>query len=385
MFPTTLLIILVGLFAGLFHSEVVFAKTINKSHSVKLSEFENNAVWDDGKHFKLGNSFEECEVDTGDTVNYTLCIENDTDDDVFLPGIDCDHYDKDGVFHDEDDDDEEYLAIINSLTVDMNPSPSTDAGFKRILFIGKGESLTINYSMTMRQAGAFASTLDYWSPCPDEYRYIAGRITTLPSGGIGSGSGTDYTAYYSYTVRAKWVGESTGDSGSSADDSSQSSSATTGENDSKEKDKAESKTDYKQSNSDNEADDNDDSYSERSSSGGWTPAPDSTANLKQTATEQLTVAQSRIAALSVIPATSKAYFKKNGMALDMTRVNTLDKATARLIAVNNNIPYSITFMFMGTPMICKIPADFNYSRFIKLDGTMNIHEVLWAVYSGNRK
>ncbi len=135
----------------------------------------------------------------------------------------------------------------------------------------------------------------------------------------------------------------------------------------------------------NDDDDDDDTPTSRSTSSGSgssTPAPASAAATRQqTASAQLASAQSSLTALSVIPSASKQIFRTNGMALNMTSVDIVDANTSRLLAANNDIPYNITFMFMGRPMICTVPVGFNYALYIKPDGTMNIHEVLWAVYS----
>ncbi len=117
----------------------------------------------------------------------------------------------------------------------------------------------------------------------------------------------------------------------------------------------------------------------------WRPAPEAAKTPAQTAAAQLTTAQTNLAALSVIPAASKEVFKSSGMPLNMTSVNTVDSNTTKLISANSDIPYNVTFNFMGKPMICTIPAGFNYAQFTKADGTMNIHEVLWSVYTGSWK
>lgn len=117
----------------------------------------------------------------------------------------------------------------------------------------------------------------------------------------------------------------------------------------------------------------------------WRPAPEAAKTPAQTAAAQLTTAQTNLAALSVIPAASKEVFKSSGMPLNMTSVNTVDSNTTKLISANSDIPYNVTFMFLGKPMVCTIPAGFNYAQFTKADGTMNIHEVLWSVYTGSWK
>ena len=132
-------------------------------------------------------------------------------------------------------------------------------------------------------------------------------------------------------------------------------------------------------NDDNKEEDKPEPQPEKKSS--WSPAPAASQTPAQVATTQLATAQKTLAALSVIPSASKEVFKTNGMALNMTSVNTVDANTTKLIAANSDIPYNVTFYFMGKPTVCTIPAGFNYASYIKPDGSMNIHEVLWAVYS----
>ena len=133
-------------------------------------------------------------------------------------------------------------------------------------------------------------------------------------------------------------------------------------------------------------DDDDDKYSKSNSSQStWRPAPEASKTPAQTAAAQLSTAQTNLTALSVIPAASKEVYKSSGMPLNMTSVNTVDANTTKLITANADIPYNVTFNFMGKPMVCTIPAGFNYAQFTKADGTMNIHEVLWAVYTGSWK
>ena len=112
----------------------------------------------------------------------------------------------------------------------------------------------------------------------------------------------------------------------------------------------------------------------------WSPAPAAAQTPAQVASTQLATAQTTLAALSVIPTASKEMFKTNGLSLNMTSVNTVDANTTKLLAANSDIPYNVTFYFMGKPTVCTIPAGFNYASYIKPDGSMNIHEVLWAVY-----
>ena len=152
---------------------------------------------------------------------------------------------------------------------------------------------------------------------------------------------------------------------------------------------AEARQEEKEENDDDDKEENDDDDKEEpapsngSSQSSWTPAPASAkTTVAQSAATQLSTAQTSLAALSIIPTATKEVYKTVGMDLNMTSVNTIDANTTKLIAANSDIPYNVTFLFLGKPMVCKVPAGFNYAQFTRADGTMNIHEVLWAVYSG---
>ncbi len=121
------------------------------------------------------------------------------------------------------------------------------------------------------------------------------------------------------------------------------------------------------------------SSSESSSQPVWNP-PASTETPKQQETKQLTSAQTNIASIATLTSENKAALASTGMNLNMTNVNTIDATTANLLAANNSIPYNVTFMCGGQTMVCKIPAGFNYKQFVKADGSINIHEVLWEVF-----
>ena len=69
----------------------------------------------------------------------------------------------------------------------------------------------------------------------------------------------------------------------------------------------------------------------------------------------------------------------------MTSVSMLDATTAKQLVANNKIPYNVTITFNGSPFTVKIPAGFNYKSFVKADGSINIHEVIWAILSNNLK
>ena len=105
----------------------------------------------------------------------------------------------------------------------------------------------------------------------------------------------------------------------------------------------------------------------------------------QAATAQLSAAQTTIASVPTLLATNSALYSRTGMPLDMTSVNTLDANTVNLLSTNNKIPYNVTITFAGNPFTVKIPAGFNYKSFVKADGSVNIHEVLWAILSGQKR
>ena len=66
--------------------------------------------------------------------------------------------------------------------------------------------------------------------------------------------------------------------------------------------------------------------------------------------------------------------------LDMTKVDILDRSTVNLLVLNNKFEYNIKIPVAGgLTTTVKIPANFNLRPFIKADGTMNIHEVLWSI------
>ena len=71
---------------------------------------------------------------------------------------------------------------------------------------------------------------------------------------------------------------------------------------------------------------------------------------------------------------------RNVIDLDMTKVDILDRGTVNLLVLNNKFEYNIKISVAGgATTTVKIPANFNLRPFIKADGTMNIHEVLWSI------
>ncbi len=72
--------------------------------------------------------------------------------------------------------------------------------------------------------------------------------------------------------------------------------------------------------------------------------------------------------------------------LDMTKVDILDPATVNLLTLNSKFEYNIKIPVVGgLTTTVKIPANFNFRTFIKSDGTMNIHEVLWSIVKSRGK
>ncbi len=143
---------------------------------------------------------------------------------------------------------------------------------------------------------------------------------------------------------------------------------------------------------DKDDDDDDDSHEENHSSTpskpSWTPemaaatiAAEKAANQQQAAI-QLKDATTKLTALASLTPAQKASYAKTGLDLVMTKVTIIDANTAKLLVANNKIPYNVKIMFGQSEVTITIPANFNFKPFIKADGTMNIHEVIWSILSG---
>ena len=154
------------------------------------------------------------------------------------------------------------------------------------------------------------------------------------------------------------------------------------------------KEEHKHDDDDDDEDDDDDddsheeSHSSSSSQPSWTPekasetiAKENAANQQQAAA-QMTSAVTKLTALASLTPSQKASYAKTGLDLVMTRVSIIDANTAKLLVANNKIPYNVKIMFGQSEVTITIPANFNFKPFIKADGTMNIHEVLWSIISG---
>ncbi|MBR4573801.1 MAG: hypothetical protein IKO16_02725, partial [Lachnospiraceae bacterium] len=139
---------------------------------------------------------------------------------------------------------------------------------------------------------------------------------------------------------------------------------------------------------DDDDDSHEESHSSSSSQPSWTPekasetiAKENAANQQQAAA-QMTSAVTKLTALASLTPSQKASYAKTGLDLVMTRVSIIDANTAKLLVANNKIPYNVKIMFGQSEVTITIPANFNFKPFIKADGTMNIHEVLWSIISG---
>lgn len=79
---------------------------------------------------------------------------------------------------------------------------------------------------------------------------------------------------------------------------------------------------------------------------------------------------------------------RNVIDLDMTKVDILDPATVNLLLLNNRFAFNVKISVPGgggLTTTITIPANFNFRPFIKADGTMNIHEVLWSILLKEQK
>jgi len=103
---------------------------------------------------------------------------------------------------------------------------------------------------------------------------------------------------------------------------------------------------------------------------------------QQQAVAQLKDASAKLTALASMTSAQKATYSKTGLDLEMTKVSIIDANTAKLLVANNKIPYNVKIMFGQSEITITIPAGFNFKPFIKADGTINIHEVLWSIISG---
>ncbi len=71
---------------------------------------------------------------------------------------------------------------------------------------------------------------------------------------------------------------------------------------------------------------------------------------------------------------------RNVIDLDMTKVDILDLATVNLLLLNNRFAFNVKISVPGgLTTTIMIPANFNFRPFIKADGTMNLHEVLYSI------
>ena len=137
-------------------------------------------------------------------------------------------------------------------------------------------------------------------------------------------------------------------------------------------------------------DDDDDDHHEESSSPekpSWTPAKAAATIAAQKAQKQQAAA-TQLASIQTMLRTKtsdRAGTGRNVIDLDMTKVDILDPATVNLLLLNNRFAFNVKISVPGgLTTTIMIPANFNFRPFIKADGTMNIHEVLWWIISKRR-
>ena len=136
-------------------------------------------------------------------------------------------------------------------------------------------------------------------------------------------------------------------------------------------------------------DDDDDSHEESRTSvaePSWTPAKAATtiaaekAEKQQAAGTQMAAVQTLLRTLAITKPTDRPEEARKVIGLDMTKVDILDPSTVNLLVLNNKFEYNIKIPVAGgLTTTVKIPANFNFRPFIKANGTMNIHEVLWSI------
>ena len=140
-------------------------------------------------------------------------------------------------------------------------------------------------------------------------------------------------------------------------------------------------------------DDDDDDHHEESSSHSpekpsWTPAKAAATIAAQKAQKQQAAA-TQLASIQTMLRTKtsdRAGTGRNVIDLDMTNVDILDPATVNLLLLNNRFAFNVKISVPGgLTTTIMIPANFNFHPFIKADGTMNIHEVLWSIVKSRIK
>ncbi len=119
---------------------------------------------------------------------------------------------------------------------------------------------------------------------------------------------------------------------------------------------------------------------ESKSEAAWTPAK-AAATIAAEKAEKQQAARTQIAAVQTLLTTLVTTNPTDGVInLDMTKVDILNPPTVNLLVLKNKFEYNIKISVAGgLTTTVKIPANFNFRQFIKEDGTMNIHEVLWSI------
>jgi len=80
----------------------------------------------------------------------------------------------------------------------------------------------------------------------------------------------------------------------------------------------------------------------------------------------------------------KARIARNGLDLNFSHVEILDPDMVYLLVYNNkNISYNITMLFGGYEINVRIPKGFDFKPFIRVDGTININDLLWYILTNS--
>lgn len=121
---------------------------------------------------------------------------------------------------------------------------------------------------------------------------------------------------------------------------------------------------------------------ESKSEAAWTPAK-AAATIAAEKAEKQQAAGTQMAAVQTLLRTKtsdRAGTGRNVIDLDMTKVDILDLATVNLLLLNNRFAFNVKISVPGgLTTTIMIPANFNFRPFIKADGTMNLHEVLYSI------
>ncbi len=81
----------------------------------------------------------------------------------------------------------------------------------------------------------------------------------------------------------------------------------------------------------------------------------------------------------------KQQIMNTGLNVNMSMVTTVDPSTVKALVSNNTVPYNIIYSYQGQLFTCRVPAGFDFTPFIKADGTINLSELLGYLIQQNAK